>query len=519
MAKPFGIVTKHGKHIPQDILEQYAVKADEKTRQIPADSFHQIYGTSGVIQPLYNPLALAKLLEMNTYHYRCCRTKARETAGIGWSLKPLSDDADQESQIYKDLDEFFNDLPESITNVFDRAVFDYEAVGYGAVEVVRVDYKPEERPALFTHIPAHTIRIHRGGNKFLQMRGNKRRWFKALEYDKDVHIESGVEHELGTLEPEKRASEVMWFVNYTPRSDYYGLPDIMPAMGAIHGDISRRDYNIAFFENYGVPAYAVFVTGNFDPGEIDEHGRTEMEKAIEGHFNEMAKNPHSTLILSVPTRDREGEVKIEFKPLATEVKEASFRLYRKDNRDEVLSAHGVPPYRAGIAEEGSLGGNTAAESTEIYKQSIINPRQEMIETAINRFVVWGAFEANEWAFKFDEIDTSDEKHDLDMAKGLFEVGGITPNQIIRHFGERFGLEEVDHPMMNAHYVAGQPIDVEPPEVDEVEAVMLGLRDRLLEVAAKHASSGNGHRGGEVLDISKVLEVAGRKSSRARSKLE
>ena len=129
--------------------------------------------------------------------------------------------------------------------------------------------------------------------------------------------------DLKSLPPEDRASEVIWFVNYTPRSDYYGLPDVVPALGAVWGDIARRDYNIAFFDNYGVPAYAVFVTGNFDPGDIDEDGRTDMEKAIEEHFSELAKNPHSILILSIPTEGRDEEVKVEFQPLVWRPKRLS----------------------------------------------------------------------------------------------------------------------------------------------------------------------------------------------------
>jgi len=319
-----------------------------------------------------------------------------------------------------------------------------------------------------------------------------------------VHKDTGVISPLKSLQAEDRASEIIWFVNYTPRSDYYGLPDIIPALGAIWGDIARRDYNIAFFDNYGVPAYAIFVSGNFDPGEIDEEGRTEMEKMIEEHFAELAKNPHSTLILSIPTEGREEEVKIEFKALSTEVKEASFRLYRNDNRDEILSAHGMPPYRIGVNETGSLGGSTAVESTEIYKMSVIEPRQEMLEAAINRYIVWGAFKADDWEFKLAEIDTTDEKADLEIIASLFEKGAITPNQIIRHFKDRFGLEEVDHPAMNAHYVGGRAIDIEEEPIlsgeeglldeaeevfqkyqSETERALLSLNQRLIEIAEKN----------------------------------
>jgi len=507
LARPFGVVTKQGRLVRQDILEQYAMKSESK--KLTPDSFSESYGAMNLVQPLYNPEALARLLELNTYHYRCCRTKARETAGLGWELKPTrEEDGYEENENYRTLEEFFNNLPESVSTMFNKAMFDFESIGFGAIELARENDDPEGRPVLLEHIPAHTLRRHKDMKRFVQQRGNKKRWFKLVNYEYDVDFETGAEHPLGELEPERRATEILWLMNYTPRSDYYGLPDVIPAIGAIHGDLSRRDYNINFFDNYGVPAYAVFITGNYEDEEIlDENGEptgeTVLEKEIEEHFEKVNKNPHSTLILSLPTRDREGEVKVELKPLAQETKEASFRLYRKDNRDEVLSAHGVPPYRAGIAEEGSLGGSTAKESTEIYKRSIIEPRQETLESLINQEVIIKGFEIDDWRFEFSEIDTTDQKHDLDICKGLFDLGAMTPNQIIRHFKDRFGLEESDHPAMDAHYIGGKPVDLEQKEEefeeeevegedDDVEQVLLSLQNRLVEVAEKYAGSGNGY---------------------------
>lgn len=284
----------------------------------------------------------------------------------------------------------------------------------------------------------------------------------------------------------------------------------------MHGDIARRDYNIAFFDNWGVPAYAVFITGNFDPGELDEQGKSEFERSIEEHFNELSKSPHSTLIMSVPTTEGQGEVNIEFKPLSTEVKEASFRLFRQDNRDEILAAHGVPPYRMGIAETGSLGGSTAQESTEIYKRSVIEPRQEMLESMINKYILWEGFEAFDWEFKFAEIDTQDEKHDMDMATELFRNAAMTPNQLIHYFGERFGLEPVDHPAMDAHYLNGMPITLEVDMAPEVEATLLSLQDRLLEVAEKHASDQDGFGDREIIDILASLKAVASKPAKSRS---
>jgi PBSX family phage portal protein len=497
--KPFAFVTNKGRMVRADVLEQYAVKnTGEQSKQLTGDRFAGNYGKLGLMEPLYTPEALSNLLELNTYHARCCLTKARDVAGLGWDLKPLVDNPSE--AIKTEMDEFFSrpgigGKAETLVTTLNKHALDYEVLGYAALEVVRQNDLPTGKITGLYHVPAHTLRIHRSFNKFAQIRAGKRIWFKAIEHDMDVHRETGDEHPLGSLAPENRASELIWNCGYTPRSDYYGLPEYIPAIGAIHGDIARRDYNIAFFDNYGVPAFAVYITGDFDEGEKDEDGFTELERAIQEHFKELPKHPHSTLVLTIPSNPptgpgmSAGEVKVEMKPLATDVKDASFRLYRKDNRDEVISAHATPPYRIGIAETGSLGGSTAKESTEIYKNSVIRPRQEVVETLLNQHIVWSetGFATGDWEFKFREIDTADEAHDVEVLAKLFLVGAATPNNIIQHFGERFGLEPSDHPAMNAHYVGGRAIDL-PAGAEtsgEVIAVMQSLSEKLLKVAMKN----------------------------------
>lgn len=465
--KPFCYVTAGGKSVRQDVLDGYAIKSKQL---LQADAFMSSYGSIDLVPPLYNPYALANLLELNTYHMRCVKTKARDTAGLGWDLKSsVETPSDESKKLRQEIIDTFNDMPMSILEVLDRACTDWEAVSYGAMEVVRTDHEVEGSFAQLVHVPSPDIRVHRDGNKYVQIVNSQKRWFKRVGYERDVDMDTGEETELGGIDIAQRATELIFWSNYSPRSSYYGLPDVMPAIGAIQGDLSRRDYNISFFDNFGVPAYAVFITGNFDPGapkdadgNPDPLGKTDLEREIEGHFDEIARNPHSVLILSLPSvADAEGEVKIEFVPLAKEVREASFRLYRLDNRDEVIAAHGVPLNRLGINEIGALSGSTAAISTEIYKTSVIGPRQEVIETLINRSIVWGMFGAYDWRFELFPIDTTDESHDIEIATGLFAIGGVTPNDLIRKFGERFGSTVSSHPAMDAHYVNNMPIDYVP----------------------------------------------------------
>lgn len=498
MSKPFGFVTKSGHFIRQDVLNNYALKgADvEASRRLPVDTFSEVYGTRGLVQPLYNPEALARALELNTYHYRACRTKARETAGLGWKLVPIADKPSEDQK--KIADEFFRSQGTPIAITLDRTMMDFEAVGYAAMELVREGYRHDGKPVLLNHVPSHTMRIHKDGSKFCQIRGTKERWFKAVGYAKDVDMDTGQEREPGGVQEERRATEVIWLVNYTPRSDFYGLPDFIPALGAMHGDVARRDYNIAFFDNFGVPAYAVFITGNFDPGPEGADGKNELEKVIEKHFEELARRPHSTLILTIPTMegDAENKIQVQFKPLSVDVKEASFRLYRKDNRDEILAAHGVPPYRMGIAEIGSLAGSTAAESTEIYKASIIEPRQDIIEQLINKWILGQDTDkglgVTDWWWELSEIDTTDEKHDMEMIEKIFAMGGVSPNGIARYFADRFGLQEEDHPALNARYVNNQAVTLEQGAVnpDEVMDALKRMRDKLVDIALKDVGDGS-----------------------------
>lgn len=444
MTKPQtrAVVLKDGSVVSQSYLDQYVLKAESK--QLPIDSFETNYSSMNLVEPLYNQEALARLMEINPYHYRAVKTKARDTAGIGWQLVPAKGvDEPNESQ-KKELEMFFDDVnPDyTLTEIFDRTMVDYESTGNGYIEVIRDSV--DEKPAGLEHIPSHTVRRHRDADRYAQKRDARHRFFKPVGTPDDIHMDSGQYHNPNTLESDIRGNEIIHFMNYSSRSDYYGVPDVLPALGAILGDKERQEYNIQFFENHAVPAYAVTVVG----ADLDDDTISMIQNFFQKDIKE---NRHSTLVLAA-SKDSEDPnaqpVEFKFEALAAEVKEASFTVYRKDNRDEILSAHGVPPYRAGIAETGSLGGSTANESTEIYKTSIIEPRQQMIEDKINKYIIQEGFGITDWKFEFIEIDTKDEKHDTEMAETLFNIGALSPNEV----RQRLGLDPIDDPAMDKYYV-------------------------------------------------------------------
>lgn len=491
MSRPFCYVTDNNKIIRPGVLDQYSTKSqDGMSKQAPPDLFTNAYSEYGLIEPPYTPTYLTNLSSLNTYHARCVKTKALDVGGNGYTLNPIGDNPSEQN--YQKLKEFFDQLP---SDLWVNSHQDAEEVGYAAVELIRYGDQPEGEPQSLVHIPSYTIRIHKDFKKFMQLRGTGRAWFKLVDTDGEINNKTG--NPLGESIPElleqeegTRANEVIYYKTYSTMTDYYGMPDITPAIGAVYGDKSRNDYNISFFQNFGIPAYVVTVSGDFEDeltDPEDPESKTYLETQIENHLHNIQSNPHSTLFLSIPSRPgSDGKVEVNFEPLSVDVKEASFRLYRSDNRDEIITAHGMDPYRIGVTVTGSLGGNTAIESKKNYKTSIIEPRQRLWEDLINKHIVRNGFGINDWEFKFNDIDVEDEQNDLQILTGLFQLGAVTPNQVIRRFGDRFGLEEGEHPSMDTHYLQGRPLETEDggdvqTTLDTVK-VLESLKHDLLEIA-------------------------------------
>lgn len=442
-----GVVTKDGDVLPMSVLERYATKAHHPGSKQTKDTFGKLYETSGLVQPLYDPVMLTQMLDLNTYHKRSCGTKAHDSVGLGYHFEAREGVENPSENEKERAQNFFDNCHpiNTFNEVLKRAAFDFEATGDGYIELIK-----DENDFLIgiEHIPSHTVRRHRDGERYCQKRGASEVWFKHwgsdIELTRDGITETPESHE-------EKANEIIHVSNYTSRSDYYGAPDVIPALGAMLADYERMEYNSDFFKNHAVPAYAVTVVG----AELDD----ETEDAIKHFFqNDLKENRHATLVMSVSKSElsqNNEPIEIQFEPLSVDVKEASFRLFRQDNRDEILSAHGVPPYRIAVNETGSLGGNTARESTEIYKQSILESRQNLWESKINRFILQGELDVHDWVLKFDEIDTRDDEREVKISKEYFNMASLSPNEV----RGRLGLERVEHPAMDYHYINGKPIEL------------------------------------------------------------
>ena len=129
----------------------------------------------------------------------------------------------------------------------------------------REEYDPKKPYVNMYHHPAFTLRVHRAQDRWCQIVGGQKVWYATPGATRLVNKDTG--DFMDSLPENKRASELLVNMAYSPRTQFYGVPDFVPAIGAIHGDLSRVSFNNAFFQHYGVPSFAVIVSGDYDEGK------------------------------------------------------------------------------------------------------------------------------------------------------------------------------------------------------------------------------------------------------------
>ena len=479
--------------VENSILESYAIKSVEMdsvgSKQIHTDG----WSYDILLQPLYDPHKLCDLLDLNTFHAACCDAVATDVSGNSWTLNPSKiNEVDGNVEPPSNVMTFLNNIPD-INNLFYKRTYDCRATGYGVIEIVR-EGKSDSPPQTLSHIPSYTLRRAKDGYRVKQKIGTKEVWFVIYGKNKetdgtqfDVNAETGEKAPYNSLAPDERANELLWVQEYTPKTEYYGNPPIISALRAISGDVHRAEYNSSFFKNYGMPAFSVIVTGDFadydvDPSSADYDVTKTLKYKISQQLKQVIKNPHSAVTILVPSEGEEGNVEVKLEPLSVDTKEASFRLYRKDNRDEVLAAHGVPVYRVAVNETGNLGGSNIQGSNNIYNDKKIRPIIRTNENDIN-LLLKNEFECTDWVFSLPELDKKDYATDITLAKELFNMGAMTPRDLINNFGDKFGLKgPEDNDYMDSYFLNGKPIESVFTGGTTGAAVLDNLQNSLMEEA-------------------------------------
>ena len=449
------LTTKAGLQ-PISILKAEEKKEDKaKSKQIEEEA---AYIEKHELVPLpFEASSLLILKDNCSYFDACVKQIAKDVIGQGYTLE-LREGASEKKEELERIENFIEtcggDRDVTFEETLERAIIDWGCIGWWGWEVARREEgKDKGLVNGFWHVPAQTIRVHKDHNKYCQVVGDKKEWFKRFGMKEEIDSKSGEQMEIKPEEDEAEekhelAHEMIFYRNYYPQSPYYGAPNILPSVGSVTGLIGVRDYNLAFFENYGVPAALIILKGRWDKASAKKICDF-LDVEIKG-----SDNAHKTMAIH-PSKDSE----FIFEKLSTETKEGSFKDYNKSLRDEVLVVYKMPPYRIGIAETGSLGGSTARESTQIYVASVITPLEKAVERLITNKIIVKGLGCKNYTFNLNELDVRDLDAEAKRDSLYFAMGALTPNQILEKQGKKT-YEQGDAYYTNQMYL---PVGEEPAE--------------------------------------------------------
>jgi PBSX family phage portal protein len=350
------------------------------------------------------------LTTWNAYHGRSLRVKVDCTVGLGVNV--LNKDPKKMQAKFSSV----NERGESLRDVLGPLALDFETTGNAYLEVVR---SRGGKVGEIYHCPSFLVTQRRRGSNnppFVYRNDTDKVEFAAYR------------------EGEREENSLLFFRNFTLESRYYGLPDWRGAVSDIELDYYAALYNKNFFINSGIPDLAIIVQG----GEFDEP----TEKKVVEFFQQNLKgveNAHKTLYL--PINGEAGEIEVKFEKLAMDMKnqDASFDKLRARCRDNIVSAHGVPPRLVGIVTAGQLGGGGENEGQlKSFQEITIAPRQSMFKEKLDP-VFRELFGDLEW--DFEKMDTSTQEEPSTFYPTMVQSGILTRDEARADLG----YEPLDEP--------------------------------------------------------------------------
>jgi len=429
-------ITNWGGSEPGVAVVRKGVDQAPPSRQLK-DPFATYYIQGLALEPPLPLELLLNLTEESPLHAACLKAKADDACGRGWGFEEDgSDEPDQKLAAL--MEDITPDL--TFTELLTALAWEMEGLGFACWEVVRGQ---DKKVAAIYPIPAHTVRATFDDKKFIQLRGGRIRHFKKFGADVQVDFETGKVQ--ADLPEERRASEVIVFKSYTPRSIWYGLPKWVSAIATIAELSAIREFNISWFASGGQTDYH----GHVRADSID--AAKSIVDQIKTEMQENAGRAHQTLFTS-GTKDTE----VNIQKMGELLREGHFRFRRADLAKEVLIAHNVPPYRIGWAETGALAGSPAEQMLDSYKTGAIEPIQTIIEDRLRQTlfnVKAGGIDTGETRFRLADLDKINA---ADVAAKV-STAIVTPNEA----RTELGLAESDDPAMNEHYMGGRRLGEEP----------------------------------------------------------
>jgi len=386
----------------------------------PGDVYRNGYGLFDVITPPWNLYELANFYDTSFANHAAIDAKVENIVGLGYDfhvsestmlrLETVMDDTQrsrarnriERAKIeIKDWIESLND-DDSLTHTMMKFYTDVQATGNGYLEIGRT---VNGEIGYVGHIPATTMRVRRKRDGFVQIIGNKVVYFRNFAANNPNPVTE-----------DTRPNEILHYKEYSPLNTFYGIPDIMSAISSLQGDQLASQYNIDFFANKAVPRYVVTLKG----AKLTEEAEDRLFRFLQTNLKGQS---HRTLYIPLPGDTETNKVDFKMEPIENGVQEASFKEYRKQNRDDILIAHQVPLSKIGGSDSSSIASALSQDRT--FKEQVARPAQKNLEKMMNKII---KERTDILDFKFNELTLTDEIAQSQILERYVKNQIMVPNE-------------------------------------------------------------------------------------------
>lgn len=386
----------------------------------PGDVYRNGYGLFDVITPPWNLYELANFYDTSFANHAAIDAKVENIVGLGYDFETSEStmlrletvmNEEQQTRARNRIErakielrawlESLND-DDSFTNTMMKLYTDIQATGNGYLEIGRAT---NGQIGYVGHIPSTTMRVRRKRDGFVQIIGNKVVYFRNF---------GGTNQNPVTTDP--RPNEIIHFKEYSPLNTFYGIPDIMSAITSLQGDQLASQYNIDYFGNKAVPRYVVTLKG----AKLTEDAEDKLFRFLQ---TSLKGQSHRTLYIPLPGDSESNKVEFKMDPIESGVQEASFKEYRKQNRDDILIAHQVPLSKIGGADSSNIAAALAQDRT--FKEQVARPAQKNLEKMINKII---KEKTDILEFRFNELTLTDEIAQSQILERYVKNQIMVPNE-------------------------------------------------------------------------------------------
>lgn len=391
----------------------------------PGVVYHNGYGLFDVITPPWNLYELANYYDTSFANHAAIAAKVENIVGLGYDfhvsdrtmmrLESANDDQRTRARNrierakieMRDWLETLND-DESFTNVMTKVYTDLQATGNGYLEIGRT---VGGQIGYLGHIPATTMRVRRLKDGFVQMIAHRVVYFRNFAATNQ-----------NPMTEDPRPNEIIHFKQYSPLNTFYGIPDIMAAIGSLHGDQLASQYNIDYFGNKAVPRYVVTLKG----ARLSDEAEDKLFRFLQTNLKGQS---HRTLYVPLPGDTDTNKVEFKMEPIESGVQEASFKEYRKQNRDDILIAHQVPLSKIGGGDSASIASALAQDRT--FKEQVARPAQRNVEKVLAKII---REKTDILELKFNELTLTDEIAQSQILERYVKTQVMLPNEARQALG-------------------------------------------------------------------------------------